>query len=165
MPIIDTKLVTIKVRDGGSNELTIKLGEGTLTYSEKVDRQYFKDRGILDSVRNGDEQPMEVSLDSVWEFITSNGATTTPTPTLEDVLKRRGAASAWVSVSDDVCQPYAVDIAIIYDPECAGTYGEDVVLPEFRYESIDHDIKAGTIKLTGKCNATEAVPTRTHTTT
>jgi hypothetical protein len=46
---IDLKNVTIKIVDGATpaNELEIKIGEGNLTYSEKVNRQYIKDRGPL----------------------------------------------------------------------------------------------------------------------
>lgn len=156
--VIDTKNVTIKVRDGATEFVEVKLGAGNFTWDEKVNREYVKDRGLLDTVRNGDEEPMDVRLDSQFEYITAaSGATV---PTVEDALKQRGPAADWVSTSSDPCEPYAVDIELTNAPPCGTNSQEVMIFPDFRYESANHDIKGGTISFSGKCNATE--PTVTH---
>ena len=138
----------------GSRTLVIKVGEGNLTYSEKQSRQYILDRGELDDVRDGDDEPIDVSLDLVWEFITAETGSGTPTP--EDVLKKVGEASGWATTSDDPCEPYCIDIELENDANCSSQEREFVMFEEFHWESLDQDLRAGTIKLTGKCNRTRA---------
>jgi hypothetical protein len=151
--VIDLKNATIKLKDGGSNEMTVKLGEGNLTYDEKRNIQYILDRGNLDEVRLGDQVPVDVKLDAVWEHLTSD-----TNITVEDALKQRGLASDWVSSDADVCRPYAVDIEVTLAPPCGDT-GETILLPDFRYESASHDMKGGTLSFSGKCNVVEATVT------
>jgi len=165
---IDLKYCTIKLKDGSTptpNEITVKIGEGNLTYSEKREMEYVRDRGLLDTVREGDEQPIDVTMDFTWEWLkglTTSGAV----PTIEDALKNRGAASDWVSSSADPCEPYCVDIQVFYSPPCGETYDEVIVLPDFRQTDLSHDLRAGTVSITGQCNATEATVTRVaHTST
>jgi hypothetical protein len=162
--VIDTKNVTIRIRGGGVGEvIEVKLGAGNLTYDEKVTREYIKDRGLLDTVRDGDEEPMDVRLDAQWETLTAEAGG--PAPTVEDVLKRRGLAAAWTSVSADPCEPFAVDIELINNLPCSEEDPEKIVLPDFRYETAAHDMRGGTISFSGKCNAREAIVTRTTATT
>jgi hypothetical protein len=157
--VIDTKNVTIRIRDGTAvtpKEIIVKLGEGNLTYDERRNMEYIKDRGKLSTVREGDEEPIEVSLDAMWEELTTTGVSGSPAPTVEDAMKRRGPASAWVSTSADPCEPYAVDIVVEHDPECSGQMREIVVLPDFRWTSIAHDMNGGTLRFTGQSHATQA---------
>lgn len=157
MPQFDLKKATVTFEDsGGGNTLTLKIAEGTLSYDEKKPRKYTKDRGLLSSVMNGDEEPVDVKLDVIWEFITASSGSPTP----EDAVKRRGQASAWVSSDSDVCNPYAVDIVIRYLPACSPTQNEKITLTTFRYEAINHDFKNAMLALTGKCNVTQATVTR-----
>lgn len=161
MAVIDLKKATLTFVDGTPttpNTLEVKIGEGNLTYDEKVNREYIKDKGVLSTVRNGDEEPMDVKLDFMWEFLYAGDAPVTPTP--EDVLKQRGGAAAWVSSDSDACAPYAVDITILYEPDCDTINNELIVLPDFRYETLSHDMRAGSVSVTGKCNATDATITR-----
>lgn len=139
------------------NQLAIKVGEGNLTYSEKQNVEYKKDRGRLDTVRLGDEEPVDVSFEFWWEFLK---ASTGETPTIEDVLKQRGEASDWVTASADPCEPYSVNIVVVYNPNCEDVEKEKIVLDEFRWENLNHDLKGGTISVTGKCNVTEATVSR-----
>jgi hypothetical protein len=143
----------------GSRFVRIKVGEGTITWSEKKPREFKKDRGRLDAVRDADEEPMEVAFTMNYEFIT---ASTGDTPSPEDVLKRRGEADDWDSAdSDDPCAPFCVDIRILHTPPNCDTEDKElVILRKFYYESLDHDPKAGTIQCAGKCNATEAEVSR-----
>lgn len=159
---IDLKQATIKLKDGASASLEIKVGEGNVSYSEKRNINYTLDRGLLDEVREGDQVPVDVSFGLVWEYVTG-GSATGAVGTVEDFLKRRGVYAANTSSDADTCRPYAVDIEIVYDPTCAGAAvlpQETILLSDFRWESLDHDLKAGTISCTGKCNITQATSTR-----
>lgn len=142
----------------GPRYINVKVGEGNITYSEKKPREYKKDRGRLDSVRNGDEEPVDVSFQMMYEEITSYS---TNPPSLEDVLKTRGNASAWTNPDTNNCNSSSVNITFMHTPVgCSTIKREKILLPYFRYEQLDHDPKAGTISCQGKCNATEATATR-----
>ena len=158
---VDLKNATIKIKDGTTpvpNELEIKIGEGNLTFVERVEREYSRDKGLLDTVRNGDQQPVDVNLEFVWEWLKAD---TGEPPTPIDALKRRGTAAAWLSSSSDSCEPYCVDIEIYIDADCDdGTRPEVILLPDFRYEELNYDLSAGQVAVTGKCNVTDATVTR-----
>jgi hypothetical protein len=141
-----------------AHTLTIKVGDGEVNYEETVNREYELDRGELDDVVDGDDEPMTVNLSMKWEEIAAITGAETPTP--EDVLKQRGPAADWVSTDSDTCRPYAIDIEITHTPRCAGGYIERVTLPDFRYEGAPHNYNDGTLNITGRCNATEAVVER-----
>jgi len=142
----------------GAHEIEIKIGEGNLTYGERKPRTYIKDRGNLDTVRNADAEVMAVSFGFTWDYITSK--TTDTVPTVEEALKAEGNADDWQTASDDPCEPYAVNVRVENDPNCGTLGGEIVSLPDFRYESLDHDVSAGTVACAGNCNVDEAVKTR-----
>lgn len=158
MAQIDLKNATIKLKDkDATHTLEVKIGEGNLSYTEKVSRIYTKDRGNLNDVRNGDQEPVEVSMDFIWEFLKASSG---DTPTVEDVLKQRGQAAGWVSTDDDACRPYALDLEILYTPVCGGAQKERIVLEDFRYESLAHDLRNASVAVSGKCNVTQATITR-----
>lgn len=160
MSQIDLKDATITFADNaGTNSIEIKIGEGNLTYTERVEREYTLDRGNLDEVRNGDQSPMDVSIDFVWDYIKGTGGTGVP-PSPQDALKQIGNAATWVSTDSDLCRPYAIDIIITYNPNCGTGNIETITLPDFRYEEISMDLRAGTMACSGKCNATEATSVR-----
>jgi len=150
--VVDTAVITFSGRT-----LEIKIGEGNLTYNEQRTMEYVLDRGILDNVREGDDVPMDISLDFVWEFLT---ASTGGTPTIEDAFKNRGEAADWTSSDSDACRPYAVDVEIEHVPPCGNQEPETVLLPDFRWESFNHDLRAATVAVSGKCNAKVAVVAR-----
>lgn len=158
---VDIKNATIKMKDGTTptpNELEIKVGEGNVSFVERVAREYALDKGRLDTVRNGDEQPVDVSLEFVWEWLKAD---TGLPPTPVDVLKRRGEAAGWLSSSADPCEPYCVDIEILINADCDdGTRSELILLPDFRFEELNYDLRAGQIAVSGKCNVTEGTITR-----
>lgn len=137
--------------------LAIKIGEGNLTFNEKNNMEYKRDRGLLSTVRKGDEEPLEVSFEFWWEFLK---ASTGATPTIADVLKQRGEAASWLTTSSDTCEPYCVDIVILYTPPCTGDEKEKIELKMFRWETLNHDLKQGMLSCTGKCNVKEATITR-----
>lgn len=160
MASIDFKNAVVKIKDGTSptpNEIEVALGEGNLTYSEKRNIIYDKDRGKLGTTRLGDEEPVEVSLNARWEAIT---AVTGDPPTIEDALKQRGEAAGWVTTSDDACEPYCVDIEFTYTPLCDDEPLEVITLPFFRQTNINHDPKTAMLDISGACNVTEATVER-----
>jgi hypothetical protein len=138
-------------------QIDIKIGEGNLKYTENKDYNYMLDRGDLDTVREGDEKPLDVSLEFVYEFVTT-GTSEAITPV--DALKQQGGADEWVSSSADPCEPYAVDIEIDHEQPCGTAQDETTILPDFRYEKLEFSLKDATISVTGKCNASSATVTR-----
>lgn len=163
MAMIDLKNCTVRLLDGTGTpkKLTLKIGDGNITYDEHRAIQYVKDRGKLDTARLADEEPVDVTLDLQWSFLTQDTDADPAEPiTPEDALKARGGASDWVTSSGDPCEPYAVDIEIDNIPPCGGVTPEKILLQDFRYETLAHDPKAGTLRATGKCNVLEATVTR-----
>jgi len=151
--VADDAIVTVQ-----PHTLQIKVGEGNLTYSEKRKIKYILDRGLLDTVKEEDQEPVDVKLDFTWEFLRSAQGTDPPTP--EEAFKKVGNASTWVSSSSDLCEIYAVDVILLYTPPCAGVKQEQIILPDFRWEDLAHDPKTSQIAVTGKCNVVAAIVSR-----
>lgn len=151
----DVKIIT------SPHSISAELGEGDLSFSEKKTREYKLNRGRLNTVRNADEEPMEVSLNSLtWEFIKSTG-NGTQDPSFEEAIKGIDAAANWTSTSSDPCEPYSCDIILENVPSCGNTgQSEMIVFPDFRWETFEYNSKDGTISVTGKCNRTEALKVR-----
>lgn len=161
MAQVDLKNATIKIKDGDDNEVEVKIGEGNFQWTERVNREYMLDRGVLDEVRNGDEAPVEVSFDFKWEYIKGPGiGSSMDNVTIEDALKRRGGAAAWVSSDADACRPYAVDLELKYEPDCATGDIEILTFSDFRYEQLDHDASNGSIACSGRCNIVQPTSNR-----
>lgn len=160
--VIFTPDLTLAVQNNAEvtvapHTLQVRLGDGNFSYTEKKAREYKKNRGKLDSVRNGDEDPLEVKLDFGWIFIKSS---TGEDLTVEDVLKQQGQAASWITAGQDPCEPYCVTLRIEYTPPCTSAKKEIIDLAEFRYEELQHDTKTAMIACTGKCNLTQATVTR-----
>lgn len=140
-----------------SQQIEIKIGDGDLKYTEKNEYTYDKDRGDLDTVREGDEVPMEVALDVVYEHITT-GTSESISPM--DALKRKGSASEWVSSSSDLCEPYSVDLVLSHVAPCGSSDDETTTFPDFRSDQREVSLKDAKISVTGRCNATEPIVAR-----
>ena len=152
MAQIDLRNALVEIIDGSGTPkvLEVKIGEGTLTFNEKRNMEYVRNRRQVAFVRTGDDEPMDVSFDFIWEFLRS----ISPAPiTVEEAIK--GSANAvtagWVTSGADPCEPYCVDIRITYTPPCPGVDNEVITLKEYRWEGGNHDLKAGTVASTGKC--------------
>ncbi len=156
-PALGASVVNDAVITWLPHRLQIRIGEGNVQWTEKRPITYTKDRGRLDTVKEGDEEPMEVKLDFTWVFLK---ASTGQTPTIEDVLKNRGEASDWVTSAADTCEPFAVNIVIEYTPPCSTEDMEVYTLQDFRYEDLGHDLKQAQVSVSGKCNVKEATVTR-----
>lgn len=140
-----------------AQELEIKVGDGNVTYTEHKEYDYMLDRGNLDSVREGNEVPMDVKMECVYEHITT-GTSEAIAPI--DALKAKNGAAEWVGSASDLCEPYSVDMVIQHDVPCGTTQDEDTTFPDFRYETLEVNLKDATISVTGKCNAVEPIVTR-----
>jgi hypothetical protein len=150
-PVLTDALVDNEVVTVGPHKIRIKVGEGNLTFMEKKPRQYIKDRGKLDTVRDGDEEPVDVKLEFQWQYITNNNVSgAVPTPV--DALKKIGPAAAWITSATDTCEPYAVDLVVDYTPLCTDQKKEIMTIKDFRYEELSFDLKQGQISVSGKCN-------------
>ena len=77
-----------------------------------------------------------------------------------EAIKGINAASEWVSSSSDLCEPYAVDMLLKHCVPCGTDQDEDILLPDFRWESLDYDLGAATISVSGQCNVSNATVTR-----
>jgi len=138
-------------------QIAVTVGEGNLTYTESKEYTYDLDRGDLNTVREGNEVPLELSLEFVYDHVLTG---TSETITVVDALKGRNGAAEWVSSSSDLCEPYSVDVEIDHATPCGTVQDEVTVFPEFRYDSLEFDLSAATIACTGRCNATEPTITR-----
>jgi len=127
------------------------------TYTENSEYEYELDRGQLDTVREGNQVPMDVNLDFVYEFVTTGtGEAITPM----DAIKGKGGAAEWVSSSADPCEPYAVDVEVEHIPPCGGADMEISIFPDFRADSKEFDLGEATVSVSGRCNAVEPTISR-----
>jgi len=137
--------------------LEINIGEGDLSWTEAREFIYDLDRDMLDTVRQGQEQPLEIDLAFIFEYVTTeSGQAITPV----DALKQIGEATEWVSSSSDLCEPYAVDILVFHCVPCGTPKDESFLFEDFRYESLEYSIQDASISVSGRCNTTSAVADR-----
>lgn len=145
----------------GSNYITVRIGEGTLTYSTKRDIQQRKSRGNLYQVREGEEQVTEINFQFVWDLITSSGE---EHPTVEEALN--GLAPGWTSASAslDPNSPFTTNLQFVNQIPCYGIAGgyitETLNFPIFSYETFDHQVKDATIDCKGFSNRTKPIIVR-----
>lgn len=140
-----------------AQQVEIKVGDGDVKYTEANEFNYDLDRGDLDTVREGNQVPMEVSFDLIYEHITT-GTNETISPM--DALKRTGGASEWVSSAADLCEPYAVDVEVTHSAPCGTSQDETTTFPDFRSQSREISFKDSVISVSGKCNAVEPIVSR-----
>lgn len=157
MAAIDLKHADIILKDKNGIYITVVVGQGTFTYSERRNIEVVKSRGELDTIREGDEEPADVSFEFRWNFIMADSG---DPPTVEDVLKQQGNAAGWVSTANDTDAPYCIDIEVQYNPPCPGVKKEVILLSQFNYTQLAHDIKQATVAVSGTCNITKAEITR-----
>jgi hypothetical protein len=158
MPVFDLKNATLEILDGSTNSLEIKLGDGTFSFSETQNREYIMNRGKLYSVRDGDETPVDISFNFIWEYLKAD---TGNPPSVRDALYKINNASTWVSSDSDACNPYAVDLRLTLDHPCTEDKKEVYYFSDFRQEKLDFDAKGNSVSCSGKSNATRATVTRT----
>lgn len=181
---IDLKNVTLFIRrttwvrglpsqSEAGDFIIVKFGEGNLTWNIRRAFSYELDRGLLDDVRRGDEEPLDVSFGGKYEFVST--IWTKPSPpqrlskyqlSLEEVVRGRmydgATVHPWITAGIErepwlQCSPYCVQLEAHNDlrkecPDVLAMRGEALLWRYFRAETCDHDAKAGTVNVTGKCN-------------
>lgn len=162
--------------NGDFGDFTIvRFGEGDFTFDPKTPFQYELDRGKLDDVRRGAEQPLEVSFTGKFEQAISvqrsggSGIVTIYRNQLSilEALKGRMADGVsqhpWLVAGKGIereawlgCSPYCVTLELHNDlrHECpdSNMAGEAYLFRYFRSEGRNCSLKGGTIQVQGKCN-------------
>ena len=169
------------------NYVEVKIGEGNVQWTEAKSPEYQLDRGriidttngttdiVVGSVITGDEQPMDISFDIMFEYY-SGTATINPIEALKGVkvenyddvtAKTRpagvlsgGALGNWVAADTaDPCAPWSVNIFLKFDPICGGVGNTDewIKFPIFRWENLSFSLSDGQISVSGKSQA--VIPT------
>ena len=165
MARIELRGATLKIQSGvigaGTPEsVELKMDSGALTFTETKNWNYNLDRGHLDTVTQGDDSPMSVTLNGVWERLLSTAA---EDPTPYEAIKGIGNASTWLPASaaaGEDCPSYNVNIVVENRPPyCEGALnlGERLIFPQFRFDTIDGSLADGTLTFTGQCNALEPI--------
>lgn len=158
--VIDLKECTVKLRTFGGTDveqfLILKIGEGTFTWTEKKNMDYMLDRGTLNTVRAGDEEPVEWSLDVSWDWIQGTSAAPVADGIGELTKYVEGDATHKTTDTADACAPHAFDIVVNYAPNCGAADAKDITLQHCRKENLQFDISNGTIALSGRANVTAA---------
>jgi hypothetical protein len=139
---------TLKIKDGASEEVEVKIGDGNISWNERRNVEYTHNRGAIDEVRLGDDEAIEVSFDFIWEWISS----ITGVAIVEAI---KCTAAGWVT-SGGACEPDAVDLELTLAPTNCGSDSETVTFTEFRWESINPDLRSGQISCTGRCMSVTA---------
>ncbi len=156
-PVLAAGVVDLAVITVLSQRITIKIGEGDLSWTEAREIIYDRDRDLLDTTRLGEEQPVEVDLAFVFDFVTTeSGQAITPV----DALKRTGEATEWVSSAADLCEPYSIDFFVVHCVPCGTEQDQDFTFQDFRYESLEYSIQDATISVSGSCNVSSILTTR-----
>lgn len=156
MAQFDMKDATIVLQDGSTppKMVALEISEGTFSYTEHNTMEYVTSRGRIGSVKRADEEPIDVSFTVLWEELTSNDPLN---PSFEDALKFRGPAAGWVSTDDDPCRPPALDLVLYMAPPCGEEGATKITIPDFRWETLNHDGGAATIAVDGRSNAKEVI--------
>lgn len=130
----------------------IKIGDGSISYDETVNYEYEMDRGEIDAVALGDDEPVSVTLSMVYEYVAGITGSNAPTP--EDILKHRGEAADWITTGADPCEVFAVDLEIDYKPPCNIDH-EITTFREFRWDSVSHNMQDASLEVRGRSKEVE----------
>lgn len=153
--VLDNAVITIL-----PHQLTVVVGDGSLSIKETHNREYRLDRGKLNYVRDGDETPIEVNLDADWIYTkSSTGESVSPYEAMHFI----GAASSWVTTSPFGCGPKTLRMRVVIDPKCAGIDFEIVDVNYFLVESVDLKVNDGVFTFTAKSNEIRPTTSRVAT--
>ena len=122
--------------------LNVKFKDGNFQWTDAKAYEYVLSRGRLDTVREGDESPCNISFDGMFEYYT--GAND-----LETVLMN--PSGDLTGTQTDPCEPYAVTLVLTLTPKCAASKMTYTFI-DFRAESCAFDVSAGTISVSGNAN-------------
>lgn len=135
----------------GPRKLELIIGEGDVTFSSKKPRIFTLNRGILNSVRNGPQEPMDVTFNAEWH--TTKALNSDTSPTLHEVIHQIGHASTWVTTSDDPCSPYCLDVWIANILPCGDVPDEVICFEQMYFETENGSLSNGSFDISGRCNS------------
>ena len=138
---------TLVINDGVAETLTVKIGEGNVTWSERRNVEYTHDRGAIDTARLGDDEACEIRFDFTWDWIQAGSYG-------QDIVGAiKVTNSGWVTTGD-ACEPDAIDLVLTIT-DCSNT--DIITFTDFRWDSLDYDLRAGTISCVGRCIGDPAI--------
>jgi hypothetical protein len=143
---------------GTAKTLTIPISEGDFAFTINRPTFIVMNRGKIDSRKQGDEVPVDLSFSIKFEqWAYSNGNTGMSVP---DVLQGINLANDWIST--DGCGPYAVDIKFEVDNPCDPGKKEVLVFGKFTADTLSfkEGSEYNSISVSGK--ALQQLPTRTY---
>lgn len=155
----DGTLIIVDGTTPTANTLEVVGCDGDLTFSETQESFLIMRRGIIDSIREGDQQPISLSFTVKFEqWERADGASTGIS--VVDALKKRGGASAWESV--DTCGPYMVNLQFKIKDICNPGAFEVLTFEKFVCDEVTFGEAAeyNTLRISGKC--VSFPPTRTY---
>lgn len=155
---IDLKDCNFFLIDGtGEHYVAIRIGEGNFSYSRRRSVEPRKSRGNLHSSREGEEEPIDIQFQFVWDYIRSSGS---EPPTIEEIID--GRATGWVSATPknfDPDGPFTVNLQIVRLVSCAND-GEVYNFAEFNCTELSHSLKDSTVDCRGFSNRVRPYVTR-----
>lgn len=171
-------LKTLALDTGNLVFMAIKIGDGQLSFTESQAFTPILNRGKLDDIRSGDQQQVALNINGRATFFLSNieGPAQDETYTANEILrgieygniddhgrpKFRGTREDWLTAYG--CPPYCADVEIHNNPglACPDTeaVGEAMLFRYFRVESINPDLSAGNVSISGNCHITQPMLAR-----
>jgi hypothetical protein len=130
--------------------LEINVGEGNITHTENKDPQIDLNRGLIDGARAGNEQPMEVSAEFIYDWLrASSGQEVKP----YEVLNQLGEGANWHTTAADPCEPFCIDIFILDTPPCGSEQAEMIFFRKFNLQNLTSSVEAANVTFSGICTA------------
>jgi hypothetical protein len=117
------------------NYITIAMGEGGLRFTINTPKRVKKDRGALDHVLNGEEEPLEWSIEADFRGMVGAANTTNANTLIYEALHAISSGSDWAS-DEPSSNTHAVNIQLtITDPGDATA--EIITLPRSFCETFE----------------------------
>ena len=152
MAVRNLKNGVLKIKDGGSNSLTIPVEEGNVSFTVRDEAGVVTNRGSLSGFTTPLEEPLEISFGikfEEWQGKAASGAAPSPV----DALKQWGNASTWASTTS--CGPFTVDLEFTISKPCTAAGEEDEVLTFADFHADEVGFEEGEeynlITVRGKC--------------
>lgn len=173
---IKNHVIILRTRDENSDDvqLVLRMGQSSLQWGEPLSPRYELDRGLLDDVRHGDEQPVDLTIEGKFTFGVSRGA---ENKTIHEIIRGKdrgnnqnthgkvtmvGIMEPWLVANG--CPPYAISVEVHNNPNIlcpnSSAYGEAHLFRYFRCENPQVNFDTGMVNLSGKCNVTQPIERR-----
>lgn len=154
--VINIKYVTMEIQDGLGASVEVTFDAGNLSWDEGFTWEYILNRGRVGAsngaaVREGDEIPLSLNFQGRFSFYKSAGDVKPWEILTNDTGSGRNTGS-YTGTDATNCAPYAVNIFLSNVPGCSDD--EYLAFYDFRPDTLSFDVRAGTVSVVGRCNAT-----------